>query len=119
MTGCTFSGRHVVVSTTPGSREHPPWRPCYTTAGGVPRMTRVALITDSAACLPPRLAEEHGIQVVPLTLVLARSESPGLQVKVIGSGAAAMAQGFMVLEAARAAAEGGDLEVAAARVEAL
>ena len=155
-------------------------------------MTRVALITDSAACLPPRLAEEHGIQVVPLTLVLegsaypdqadgdnqrfyehlrsarqlpttaspppgdylqalrqvartseaalcitvgsrfsssydsalqaaeeARSESPGLQVKVIDSGAAAMAQGFMVLEAARAAAAGGDLEAAAARAEAL
>jgi DegV family protein with EDD domain len=155
-------------------------------------MTRVALITDSAACLPPHLVEEHRIEVVPLALVLegkvypdqadgdnqqfyqhlrsarrlpttaspppgdylealrraaskaeaalcitvaslfsgtydsamqaaekARIEIPGLQVKVIDSGAAAMAQGFMVLEAARAAAAGGDLEAAVNRVKAL
>jgi len=155
-------------------------------------MTRLALITDSAACLPPHLAEEHSIEVVPLTLVLegkaypdqadgdshqfyqhlrsarrlpttaspppgdylealrraaskveaalcitvgsrfsssydsavqaaerARGELPTLQVKVIDSGAAAMAQGFMVLEAARAAAAGADLEAAASRAEAM
>jgi DegV family protein with EDD domain len=154
-------------------------------------MTRVAFIADSAACLPPHLAEENGIDVVPLTLVLegkayqdqaedshrfyqhlrsarrppttaspppgdylevlrraagkaeaalcvtvgsrfsssyesavqaaamARVELPNLQVKVIDSGAAAMAQGFMVLEAARVAAAGGDLEAAASRVEAV
>jgi DegV family protein with EDD domain len=33
-------------------------------------MTRVVLITDSAACLPPHLVEEYGIDVVPLSLVL-------------------------------------------------
>jgi DegV family protein with EDD domain len=155
-------------------------------------MARVAFITDSAACLPPHLAEEHSIAVVPLTLVLegkaypdradadndqfyqhlrsarrlpttaspppgdylevlrraaskaeaalcitvgsrfsssyesavqaaerARGELPTLQVKVIDSGAAAMAQGFMVLEAARVAAAGGDLEAAADRAEAM
>lgn len=155
-------------------------------------MTGIVLITDSAACIPPHLVEEYGIQVVPLTLVLdgkaypdqadgdnhqffehlkwarrppttsspppgdyleamrraarraqaalcitvasrfsvsydsalqaaetARAELPGLQVKVIDSGAAAMAQGFMVLEAARAVAGGADLEATAARVEAM
>ena len=155
-------------------------------------MTRVALITDSAACLPRHLAEEYSVNVVPLALVLegtvypdqadgdndqfyqhlrsarqppttaspspgdyletlrraaskaeaalcitvgtrfssshgsalqaaerARVELPALQVKVIDSGAAAMAQGFMVLEAARVAAAGGDLEAAAGRAEAL
>jgi len=155
-------------------------------------MTRVAFITDSAACLPPQLVKDHGIEVVPLALVLegkvypdqadgdndqfyqhlrsarqrpttaspspgdyletlrraaskaeaalcitvgtrfsssfgsavqaaekARVELPALQVKVIDSGAAAMAQGFMVLEAARVAAAGGDLEAAAGRAEAL
>jgi DegV family protein with EDD domain len=154
-------------------------------------MTRVALITDSAACLPPNLVEEYGIEVVPLSLVLegkvypdqadgdnhqfydhlktsrrlpttaspspgdylealrraagradaalcitvsrrfsatyesavqaaekAPVEVPALQVKVIDSGAATMAQGFMVLEAARAAA-GDGLEAAAGRAEAL
>jgi DegV family protein with EDD domain len=155
-------------------------------------MTRIVIITDSAACLPPHLIEEYGIHVVPLTLILegktypdqangdshqfyehlksarqppttsspppgqylealrraadgagaalcitlssrfsvtydsamqamerARSELPALPVKVIDSGAAAMAQGFLVLEAARAAAAGADLEATAARVEAL
>jgi DegV family protein with EDD domain len=155
-------------------------------------MTRLAFITDSAACLPRRVAEEHNIDVVPLTLVLdgkaypdqadsdshrfyqhlrsalrppttaspppgdylenlrraasraeaalcitvgsrfsssyesaiqaaerARVELPALQVKVIDSGAAAMAQGFIVLEAARVAAAGGDLEAAVGRAEAL
>jgi len=155
-------------------------------------MTRIVLITDSAACIPPPLVEEYGIHIVPLTLILdgkaypdqtngdshqfyehlksvrnppttsspspgdyleafrraaegadaalcitvgsrfsvgynsavqaaerAHSELPGLRVKVIDSGAAAMAQGFMVLEAARAAAGGADLETTAARAEAL
>jgi DegV family protein with EDD domain len=168
------------------------WPLWYITGGGLPLMTRVAFITDSAACLPLHLAKEHSIEVVPLTLVLegkayadetdgdshqfyqhlrsarrlpttaspppgdyleilrraaskseaalcitvgsrfsssyesavqaaarARVEVPALQVKVIDSGAAAMAQGFMVLEAARVAAAGGDLEAAAGRAEAL
>jgi DegV family protein with EDD domain len=155
-------------------------------------MTKIVFITDSAACIPPHLVEEYGIDIVPLTLVLdgkaypdqangdsrqfyehlksarnppttsspspgdylealrraaaradtalcvtigsrfsvaynsavqaaetARSELPGLQVKVIDSSAAAMAQGFMVLEAARAAADCADLEATAARVEAM
>jgi fatty acid-binding protein DegV len=46
---------------------------------------------------------------------MAGRDLPGLRVKVIDSGAAAMAQGFMVLEAARAAAAGADLDGAAAR----
>ena len=33
-------------------------------------MTRIVLITDSAACIPPPLVEEFGIHIVPLTLVL-------------------------------------------------
>ena len=155
-------------------------------------MAGMALITDSAACLPTQLAAEHGIHVVPLTLVLqgraypdradgdnqqfyehlqsarhppttaspppgdyvevlrraadqaeaalcitvgsrfsstydsalqaaerARDELPALRVRVMDSGTAAMAQGFMVLEAARAAAAGADLDAAAERAEAL
>jgi DegV family protein with EDD domain len=155
-------------------------------------MAGIALVTDSAACLPTQLAAEHGIHVVPLTLVLegraypdradgdnqrfyehlksarhppttaspppgdyvevlrrvadqaeaalcitvgsrfsstydsavqaaerARDELPALRVRVMDSGTAAMAQGFMVLEAARAAAAGADLDAAAERAEAL
>ena len=31
-------------------------------------MQKVAIVTDSAACLPPALAAEHGIEVVPFTM---------------------------------------------------
>ncbi len=48
---------------------------------------------------------------------MARTELPGLAIRVVDSGAVAMAHGFAVLAAARAAAAGGGLEeaVAAAR----
>jgi len=48
---------------------------------------------------------------------LAKAESPGLDVRLVDSRNAAMAQGFVVLEAARVAAAGGDIDAAIARVE--
>ncbi|HXF52217.1 MAG TPA: DegV family protein [Dehalococcoidia bacterium] len=50
---------------------------------------------------------------------LAREELPGLDVRVLDSRNAAMAQGFVVLEAARAAREGADIDACIARAEAL
>ncbi len=50
---------------------------------------------------------------------LARRRAPGLDVRVLDSGAAAMAQGFVVLEAARAAEEGASFDEVIARAEAL
>lgn len=50
---------------------------------------------------------------------LARKELPGVRVAVLDSGAAAMSQGFVVLEAARAAAEGCGPDAVIARAEAL
>lgn len=50
---------------------------------------------------------------------LARERAPGLDVQVLDSGAAAMAQGFVVLEAARAAREGATIDQVIARAEAL
>lgn len=41
---------------------------------------------------------------------IAREHAPGLDIRVLDSGAAAMAQGFVVLEAARAAASGASIE---------
>jgi DegV family protein with EDD domain len=49
---------------------------------------------------------------------LARQERPDLDVRVLDSHNAAMAQGFVVMEAARAAAEGLDIETVTARAEA-
>jgi DegV family protein with EDD domain len=50
---------------------------------------------------------------------LAREQAPNLDVRVLDSGAAAMAQGFVVLEAARAAAEGASVDEAITRAEAV
>jgi DegV family protein with EDD domain len=48
---------------------------------------------------------------------LARHERPDLDVRVLDSGAAAMAQGFIALTAARAAADGGDIDGVLARAQ--
>ena len=155
-------------------------------------MDHVAIITDSTACIPPDVAREYGIDVIPLNLIfegrtyidgmdddtaefyrllrssrslpttaapspgeylraiharanrakavlcvtvsaqfsamydsavaaarLAREEFPNLDVRVLDSRNAAMAQGFVVLEAARAAREGADIDTCIARAEAL
>lgn len=150
-------------------------------------MGRIAVVTDSVACLPPELVAAYDIRVVPIRLVwkhrvfrdavdifpeqvftwleegelpttsqpsigdflqtyreLARHASgivsihlsavmsgtynaarlaaemvPDVPIRVIDSQAAVMAQGFLVLEAARAAAAGASLDEIVARVEAL
>ncbi|MCH7488704.1 MAG: DegV family protein [Chloroflexi bacterium] len=52
-------------------------------------------------------------------MALAREQAPNLDIRVLDSGAAAMAQGFVALEAARAAQEGAGIEHVIARAEAL
>lgn len=153
---------------------------------------KVAIVTDSNACLPRDLVEKYGITVVPIQLAIdgrvyrdgvdispsqlyqllptvhklpttaapspgsyleiyrqtaqqcqnvlcitissqfsaihesarlakemAAELMPNVRINVVDSGTAAMAQGFVVLEAARAAAEGQDLDSATARAEAV
>lgn len=155
-------------------------------------MSRIAVVTDSTACIPDELARGHRVEVLPLYLAfadrvyqdgmtedasefyellrtaneppttsapspgvyaetflrlgeahdavlcitvsrqfgaiydaasqgaeLARERRPDLDVRVVDSTAAAMAQGFVVLEAAKAAQEGATIEQAIARAEAL
>jgi DegV family protein with EDD domain len=149
-----------------------------------------SIITDSTACMPPELAEQYGIGIVPLHLIfggrtyvdsmtadtgefyerlrtsndrpttaapspgmflhaieraartsdsilcitvskqfsamydsarhaieLVKAESPGLDVRLVDSRNAAMAQGFVVLEAARAAEAGATMDAIIARVD--
>jgi DegV family protein with EDD domain len=81
---------------------------------------RAAEGADAALCITIGSRFSVGYNSAVQAAERARRDLPGLQVKVIDSGAAAMAQGFIVLEAARTAASAGaDLETAAARVEAL
>jgi DegV family protein with EDD domain len=155
-------------------------------------MPRVAIVTDTTACIPAPMAAELGIDVLPLFLAfgdsvyqdgmsersaefyqalrnapsppttsapapgdyaeayiragrraetvlcltvsrqfsamheaamqgvaLAKEREPSLNVRVLDSGAAAMAQGFVVLQAARAAAAGASLHEAVEAAEAL
>ncbi len=150
-------------------------------------MAKIAVVTDSVACLPPELVEAHRIRVVPVRIILgervfrdgvdvtaeqiyewqraglmatssqpsvgdfletyrelakeaegivsihvsaamtgtynaallAAQMVPEVPIRVIDSQAATMAQGFLVLEAARAAEAGASLEEIVARVEAL
>ena len=155
-------------------------------------MPKVTVVTDSAACLPPALAAQYDIEVVPLTLVfqdhiyadgsedssgrfyqhlrdsprlpttaspspgdflealkrvarrseaalcitvgsrfssaydsalqaarLATEEAPGLAVRILDSDTAAMAEGFLALEAARVAAQGADVDAALERARQL
>ena len=149
---------------------------------GSKMMRRVAIITDSVACLPPELAAQNGIHVVPVRLTvdgrvyrdladelpprlihslqeapqvdttpwppefyyraydaasrtaasivhviafsqftstislaragatMAQEEIPGLRVEVFDSATTTMAQGFIALAAARAAARGDDID---------
>lgn len=152
----------------------------------------VAIVTDSTACIPPEVAERHGIEVVPLHLIfagrtfvdsltddtsefydllrasserpttaapspgmflqaiaraarradavlcitvsrqfsamydsarhaieLAKAESPHADIRLFDSRNAAMAQGFVVLEAARCAATGASIEEVIVRAEAI
>jgi DegV family protein with EDD domain len=150
-------------------------------------MARIAVVTDSVACLPPELVEAYGIRIVPVRIILgerifrdgidvtaeevyawqragimptssqpsvgdfletyrelarqaegivsihvsaamtgtynaallAAQMVPEVPIRVIDSQAATMAQGFLVLEAARAAERGASLDEIVARVEAL
>lgn len=155
-------------------------------------MGSVGIVTDSTACIPPELAAQHQIDVIPLYLAfadqvyedgmsedaaafyellrttrqppftsapspgvyaqrflraaehatallcitvsrqfsalydaavqgakLAREQRPELDIRVLDSAAAAMAQGFVVLEAARAAREGAGIDQVMERAKAL
>lgn len=64
-----------------------------------------------AIVLPPQLSGIHNLAVMASQLV------DGPPIRVVDSGTAAMAQGFVVLEAARAAAAGADLEEVVARAK--
>ena len=150
----------------------------------------VAVVTDSTACIPPELAEQYGIEIVPVNIIsggrtftdsitadtrefyallakasgrpttaapspgmfleaiqraarradsvlcitvsaqfsamydsarqaieIAKAEAPHADIRLLDSRNAAMAQGFIVLEAARAAASGATIDEVTARAE--
>ena len=77
--------------------------------------------TDAAAVLCITVSRQFSVmyEAAARGAALAREQRPDLDVRVLDSGAAAMAQGFVVLETARAADAGAGIDEVLARAEAL
>jgi DegV family protein with EDD domain len=74
---------------------------------------------ESVVCLTVARQFSHMYDAATQAAALVREQAPQLDVRVVDSTAAAMAQGFVALEAARAAKEGASAGEVIARAEAL
>lgn len=83
------------------------------------RMRAAAARADAVVCLTVSSQFSAMFDSARAAARLARDELPGLDVRVVDSRNAAMAQGFMVLEAARAAAAGASPDAVIERALAL
>jgi DegV family protein with EDD domain len=101
------------------SARHPPTTAAPSPGDYLESLRRAASRAEAALCITVGTRFSSSCGSAGQAAERAHVELPALQVKVIDSGTAAMAQGFMVLEAARVAAAGGDLEATAGRAEAL
>lgn len=120
-----FGGRTYVDAMLPDdqfyawlrtSRERP------TTAAPSPTMfldaiARAARRADSVLCITVSAQFSAMYDAARQAIEMLRSESPQTEVRLLDSRNAAMAQGFVVLEAARAAAAGGSMSDVVARAE--
>src|SRR5712691_10772297 len=72
-------------------------------------MHRVALITDSSACLPPEVTASLGVRVLPIAIHLPSGDidDGAARAPELVYGAAAAAHGLVVMAAAEVAAAGG------------
>ena len=80
---------------------------------------RAAKDADAVLCITVSRQFSAMYDAAAQGAALAREQAPALDVRVLDCGAAAMAQGFVVLEAARAAQEGAAIEQVIARAETL
>ena len=121
-----FGGRTFVDSMTADTHgfyellRTSPGRP--TTAAPSPGMFlraigEAARTADSVLCVTVSKQFSAMYDSARQAIELARAESPGLDVRIVDSRNAAMAQGFVVLEAARAAQAGAGIDAVVARVE--
>ncbi|MDE3095560.1 MAG: DegV family protein [Chloroflexota bacterium] len=121
-----FGGRTFVDSMTADTHEFyellrtSSGRP--TTAAPSPGMFlraigEAARAADSVLCVTVSKQFSAMYDSARQAIELARAESPGLDVRIVDSRNAAMAQGFVVLEAARAAQAGAGIDAVVATVE--
>jgi DegV family protein with EDD domain len=93
-----------------------------TTAAPSPGMflqaiSRAAVSSDSILCITVSKQFSAMYDSARQAIELAKAESPALDVRLVDSRNAAMAQGFVVLEAARTAAAGAPIEEVIAKVD--
>jgi DegV family protein with EDD domain len=93
-----------------------------TTAAPSPAMfldaiTRAARRADAVLCVTVSAQFSAMYDAARQAIEIAKAEAPHVDIRLIDSRNAAMAQGFVVLEAARAAAAGGAIDEVAARAE--
>jgi len=121
-----FQGRTFVDSLTQDTSEFYELlrtsRELPTTAAPSPGMFvsaigRAAARTDTLLCITVSREFSAMYDSARQAIEVVKAESPGLDVRLLDSRNAAMAQGFVVLEAARAAAAGADIEAAMARAD--
>jgi len=74
---------------------------------------------EAVLCVTVARQFSHMYDAAAQGAALAREQAPNLDIRVLDSTAAAMAQGFVTLEAARAAQEGAGIDEAIARAELL
>ncbi len=121
-----FGGRTFVDSLTQDTSEFyellrmSPDRP--TTAASSPGMfldaiARTARIADAILCITVSRQFSALYDSARQAIELAKAEMPALDVRLFDSRNAAMAQGFVVLEAARAAHAGADIDTVIARAD--
>lgn len=123
-----FGGRTFVDSLTTDTREFYELlatsgdRP--TTAAPSPGMfldaiARAAGRADAVLCITVSAQFSAMYDAARQAIEIAKAEAPHADIRLIDSRNAAMAQGFIALEAARAAAAGGTIDEVAARAEAM
>ena len=74
---------------------------------------------EAVLCVTVARQFSHMLDAATQGAALAREQAPNLEVRVLDSTAAAMGQGFVALEAARAAQEGASIDEVIARAEPL
>ena len=80
---------------------------------------RAARRSDSVLCITVSKQFSAMYDSARHAIEMVRAETPGLDIRLLDSRNAAMAQGFVVVEAARVAASGGAMDAVVARAEAM
>ncbi len=97
----------------------PPSTSAPSPGGYAEAILRAGRDAESVVCITVAKQFSHMLDAASQGAALAREQAPGLDIRVVDSTAAAMAQGFVTIEAARAAKEGACADEVIARAEAL